>query len=156
MSKKKKIIPETNMLVGIPLSNSQYGLGIIAKVIDLSGGVFHTIWGLYDITAATIEELRDKIHNAYTLKKPFLVCGMDYEELEKGKWPVIGKYEVKFDNINLNDERIFNALCRENIPGALLLEMYLGLEPWDLFKDPNYLDSRLLPGYSRPLNVKLK
>lgn len=156
MSKQKKVKPKEGMLVQITLAQGFYGLGIIAKCQARTGGVFDTIWGLYDIKTQSIDELKAACNQMEYLQKPVMVLGMDYEELEKGKWPVLGIADIKFKNIDFENSAITKKLFKETIPGAMLLEMYLGLQPWNLFKDAEAVDKRLLPGFSRPKNVWLK
>ncbi len=156
MAKRKKIIPEEGDLVAIKLSDGKFGLAQIAGVKkDDSGFVVHTIWAFFDAHSDYLTDLEQYIGKPGYLETPFLVCGMDYEELEKGKWPVLGTKPVAFTNASL-DETAVAKLQKEEIAGAYLLEMYLGIVPWNMYKDPEYLDKRLLPGYNRPENVLLK
>ena len=141
------------MVVAIPLTNGQFGLGIIVGVRELDKNVYHTIWSFYDFMATNTESLIKKLKDENYFRLPFLVCGMDYEEFEKGKWPVIGKLDIHIANIDLSNPEILGKLMRESIAGVMLLEMYLGIKRWSLYKDPLYLDKRLLPGFKRPANI---
>lgn len=151
--KKNRIKPEKGMVVAIPLTNGQFGLAAIIEVSELAEKVYHTIWSFYDFMSADKESLNDKLKDESYFSLPFLVCGMDYEELEKGKWPVIGKLDINVTNIDLSNSDTLGKLMRESIAGVMLLEMYLGLKRWSLYKDPLYLDKRLLPGFKRPANI---
>lgn len=144
------------MLAAVQLSNGKFGLGQVARVKeDDEGNVIHTIWAFFNVQVDQISELTPIIERPQFLETPFLICGMDYEELEKGKWPVVGNKPVNFSNVSLSDELI-KKLQREEIAGAYLLQMYLGIVPWNMYKDPEYLDKRLLPGYKRPDNAFFK
>ena len=151
--KRNRIKPEKGMVVAIPLTNGQFGIAIILAVRELDENVYHTIWGFYDFNSADKESLIKKLRDENYFSLPFLVCGMDYEELEKGKWPVIGKLDIPVTNIDLSNSEILGKLMRESIAGVMLLEMYLGIKRWSLYKDPLYLDKRLLPGFKRPANI---
>ena len=151
--KKNRIKPEKGMIVAIPLTNGQFGLAAIIEVFLLAEDIYHTIWSFYDFMSPDKEKLTHKLTDKDYFTLPFLVCGMDYEELEKGKWQVIGKLDIRPANIDLSNPDIIDKLRRESIAGVMLLEMYLGLKRWSLYKDPMYLDKRLLPGFKRPDNI---
>ncbi|MCC6287213.1 MAG: hypothetical protein IT249_04955 [Chitinophagaceae bacterium] len=156
MAKKKKVKPEEGQLVAVTLSDKKYGLAqVINTKEDDEGFVTHTVWAFFNHHVNSIDELSEVIQSPVEKSKPVFICGMDYEELAKGLWPVIGNAEVKFDNIKIDDEKI-KTWQKEEIAGAFLLEMFLGIVPWDSYRDPEYLDKRLLTGYGRPENVLLK
>jgi hypothetical protein len=156
--KKEKLKPQQGLLVAIPLSDNTFGLAHMARVFELPEEVYSVTWGFYDAKVQSPDELKPENFSKEYLEKPVMVCSMDYEEFEKGKWPVVGSFEGEYTNTSIDDKiqgrmKWFN---NEEKPGAMLLEMYLGILPWDLLHDPNALDKMLLPGYSRPGNVKLK
>lgn len=151
--KRNRIKPEKGMVVTIPLTNGQFGLAIIIEVRELGESIYHTVWSFYDFMSPDKESLIKKLQDESYFRLPFLVCGMDYEELEKGKWSVIGKLDTHITNIDLSNPDILEKVMRESIAGVMLLEMYLGIQRWSLYKDPLYLDKRLLPGFKRPANV---
>ncbi|RWX00591.1 Imm26 family immunity protein [Flavobacterium cerinum] len=151
--KRNRIKPEKGMVVTIPLTNDQFGLAIIIEVRELGESIYHTVWSFYDFMSPDKESLIKKLEDENYFRLPFLVCGMDYEELEKGKWPVIGKLDTHITNIDLSNPDILEKMMRESIAGVMLLEMYLGIQRWSLYKDPLYLDKRLLPGFKRSANI---
>ena len=151
--KRNKIKPEKGMVVSIPLTNGQFGLAIIIEVRELGESVYHTVWSFYDFMSPDKESLIKKLEDENYFSLPFLVCGMDYEELEKGKWAVIGKLDIHITNLDLSNPDILEKLMRESIAGVMLLEMYLGIKRRSMYKDPLYLDKRLLPGFKRPVNI---
>lgn len=81
--------------------------------------------------------------------------------LKRGRWAVISKADVTFPKTKYpNEQYRSKGWVGAKVIGSRIVEDFLnafhGLRYWDDWKDPKYLDGLLLPGTTRPTNVKLK
>lgn len=80
--------------------------------------------------------------------------------LDKGLWRLLGNRELALNSSRGENWKhrgrqwVGASLLTDNIVEALL-NAYHGLEPWDNFADPEFLDKLLLPPHKRPDGVKL-
>ncbi|MFG0285468.1 MAG: hypothetical protein ACF8R7_13710 [Phycisphaerales bacterium JB039] len=82
------------------------------------------------------------------------------EHLKSGRWPVVGRHKIllrrrQWANERQRRKRWEGATTRGGALVEAFLEAYYGLEYWDKWYDPEYLDQYLFPGRARPPGVKL-
>ncbi|NRA39135.1 MAG: hypothetical protein HRU15_13405 [Planctomycetes bacterium] len=81
--------------------------------------------------------------------------------LDEGVWKVIGREEVRIPN-DIRPYEIYRDLewVGAKVYGAGIVRQFLdacfGLDPWDDWKDPAYLDKLLLDKASRPPDLIFK
>lgn len=149
--KKKKIEAKVGMIVSVPLINGKYSAISMIAVRKHEEGVYNIIWGFYDIIIDDISQLDELVKNTPEIFcTPFMICGMTYHDLETGRWKVIATLNMNLTNVDLDDESLRKQHYDVIRPGIPLLEMYLGIRPWNEFYDPEYLDKILLKGFSKP------
>jgi hypothetical protein len=80
--------------------------------------------------------------------------------LDKGLWRTVGEGETALDSRpganwkTSGNQWVGSEVFTDNVVDALM-NAYHGLEPWDDFADPEFLDKLLLPPHERPPGVKL-
>lgn len=89
-----------------------------------------------------------------------LITLLGLQALKKGKWRPVGVREIALNSSQSENWKFRGAnwvgskLYSDTVVDALL-NAFHGLEPWDDFADPEYLDKLLLPPATRPQGVKL-
>jgi hypothetical protein len=89
------------------------------------------------------------------------VISVTREQLDFGKWRVVGHHAVSIDpelwpNEEFRSERWVGAKIYDAAIAEELLDAFNGLVPWDDWHDPEYLDKLLVSPERKPKHVLRK
>lgn len=143
-------------LFTIPLNDGTFGLG---QVIQPAPGALNSVfvcifsYRLTEVTPATLPA----VTRSHLLASHFTTPDL----FKNRKWRVLQTAPHLLTNNELQELNAVNSRGFVGVKvigsGILtsLLRAWHGLEPWDRWHDPNYLDKLLHPGQKRPANAVL-
>lgn len=137
-------------IFGIPLPDESMGIG---QVLSLEPDALNSVGCVFFAASASLSGLKGAL-------EPIAALLVTPDLLKRGTWPVKSQGPVFLEP----EERPYEIhratrWVGVRVTGSAIVQEFLaayqGLVPWDAWHDPNYLDSLLLPGVSRPSHVVL-
>lgn len=141
-------------VIAIPLSNEQYALGqIVGQEPDIMKSV--TI-ALFDHLINTVADVEAK-----SLCKPneiYSILFVTLNHIENGKWNVLGSgsnIEIETNKMPFESARGTGFIGAKVVGSGIVndfVEAFFGLQAWDDWKDPEYLDSLMIRTDLKPVD----
>jgi|SRR5688500_10520446 len=139
---------EPGDIFGIPLPDGSMGTG---QVLSLEPDALNTVGCAFFAAKVGPNGFSGSV-------EPIAALLVTPDLLKSGVWPVKSKAPV-FLELHERPYESFRASrwVGVKVTGSGIVQEFLaayhGLEPWDAWHDPSYLDSLLLPGVARPSHV---
>lgn len=149
--KKKKAKSVDGDIFQVPLLNGKvcYGQLLDYQMPNIIRVAFFE--GPYDPeTVISVDEIiRQKVFSKIATDKYFLI---------DGEWPIVGNAPVlmnieDFPNEEFRDDDWVGAVHYTATLVESFLNAYYGLQPWDDYFDPNFLDEFLVNPNDKPANL---
>ena len=152
MARRKKQAWAVGDVVIIPQKDGQF---VPCQLLD---HVMENVVGvsLYEMRLARGDEVPD-----LGSIQPISILLTTRDLLDEGMWEVVGRQEVAVSQERRPYERFRSAdWIGAKVQGAGIVRQFLdacfGLDPWDDWKDPDYLDALLLDPTRRPAGIVYK
>jgi hypothetical protein len=149
---KKREIWQAGVVFAIELKDRSYAVGQI-----LQGGKDSVTCAFFDLR---FEAKPDRVIGL-SKNHVIAVLKVTTNHFDRGTWDPVGTLPIVVPRENWPNERYaasgyVGAKSYTSPIAQTLMNAYFGLEPWDQYKDPSYLDSLLSSGRSRPVGVILE
>jgi len=154
MPRRKKILWKCSDVFAVPLKNGRYAIGqtLIQNMRNVVG------IALFDETVNSI----DNVDLDQFCKKENLISLVEttIEQLTYGAWKILGSKEINIPQADFPNEKFrktkwigmitYDAALAEDF-----LNAFYGLQPWDDWFNPNFLDEFLVDKSKKPANLIL-
>jgi len=143
-----------NDLLAIPLSNGKYALGqIIGQEPELMKSV--TV-ALFDQSLDSIDDI--DTHDLCDSDKIYSLLFVTLNHIENGAWRILGAgnpIQIELDKMPFEHTRSAGFIGAKVTGSGIVNDFahaFFGLQPWDDWNDPQYLDSLLISADKKPIN----
>ncbi|MBI3848470.1 MAG: hypothetical protein HY292_27880 [Planctomycetes bacterium] len=144
---------KTGDVFAVPQSDGKFALGQVIEYVPRA--LNSVVCAFYDLR---VDHAVESVEPKLEANKLIAILFVTRDLLDRGEWKVVARHHVaNARSAKILDQGRANDFIGTKIVGSgnvrRFLNAYYGLEPWDDWHDPEYLDSLLLSPDRKPKNA---